>query len=139
MNYTIKIEQKGTNTHAISFYEGDKEIGISDIWYQGECGILNKTSGKNEIIKLDEKIKYIEGIKVFDEYIGKGLGKIFIKLLFEYYKNDEFIFYSVRHPYWGKVAKILPYLFYDSNKDYKNKDYKDFETYYSIVKEDYSS
>ena len=134
MKYTIKIEQKGTNTHGISFYEDGKEIGISDIWYQGECGVFDKTLGENKVIKLNEKIKYIEGIKVFDEYIGKGLGKIFIKLLFEYYKNEEFIFYSVRHPYWGKVAKTLPYLFYDSEKDYE----KEFETYYSIVKEDYS-
>jgi len=75
-------------------------------------------TGKEITLEFDEKNIYIISIKVEEQYVGKKIGKIFIKLLFEYFGNDKFTFYSRNHPYWDKVAYKLPYTTFDGKGQY---------------------
>jgi len=53
-------------------------------------------------IELKDNEMYLGGIKV--EPIGKKIGQLFLKELFDYFKVDKFYLSSYNHPYWPKIA-----------------------------------
>lgn len=53
-------------------------------------------------IKLKDNEMFLLGIEV--EPVGKKIGQLFIRELFDYFKVDKFYLSSYNHPYWPKIS-----------------------------------
>ena len=100
----MKIGNKRSLAHAFLNFE--------------DISVLNSQTGGQKTLSFDEKDIYIPTIKVENRYVGKGVGRIFLKLLFEKFGNNKFTFYSINHPYWRKIAHQLPYTTFDGKGQY---------------------
>jgi len=58
-------------------------------------------------INLKDNEMYIGGIGV--KPLGKGIGQIFLRELFDYFKVDRFYLSSMNHPVWKKIATDTGY------------------------------
>ena len=123
-NYYLKLND--LNNFAELFKVGNKRRLAHAFLSYDDVSVLNSTTGGQKTLTFDEKNIYIPTIKVEKRYVGKGVGRIFLKLLFEKFGNDKFTFYSINHPYWKKVAHQLPYTTFVG-----------IGQYYSITKEMY--
>jgi len=65
--------------------------------------VVNAYDRNGEVnIELKDNEMYLGGIEV--KPIGKKIGQLFLRELFDYFKVDKFYLSSYNHPYWPKIA-----------------------------------
>ena len=89
--------------HLKSFNESAEKVTKFIEPIDVESDILDAYDRNGEVnIELKDNEMYLGGIKV--EPIGKKIGQLFLKELFDYFKVDKFYLSSYNHPYWPKIA-----------------------------------
>jgi hypothetical protein len=64
--------------------------------------------GENKKFIVSKKQLYLIGISVRQPYVGKGIGRIFLQMLFEHYNCDKMLLDCIiKHPVWEKYAEKL--------------------------------
>lgn len=98
LGYGIEFrENKPANNKVI----GDAALSIENPTFK------DINTGDDVLIELKQDEMYLIGIKVKDKFIGKGIGKIFLNMIFDEFKISKLYFYSVNHPYWDRIATKL--------------------------------
>ena len=115
-NYYLKINDIGNFAELMKV--GNKRSLAHAFLNFEDISVLDTQTGGQKTLEFDDKNIYIPVIKVENRYVGKGIGRIFLKLLFEKLGNDKFTFYSINHPYWGRIAHRLPYTTFSGKGQY---------------------